>query len=80
MKGRTILKSIAVSTTASDFLADWNKTHLFNPKQTPHAKFHDAITISNAGRIQSTLRSVKNVVMLMKRKRFYLMPVKYYSK
>ncbi len=24
---------------------DWNKTHLFNPNWTPHAKFHDAMTI-----------------------------------
>jgi len=27
---------------------DWNKTHLFNPKWTPHSKFHDAMTILQA--------------------------------
>jgi hypothetical protein len=35
-------------TTIGGFLFDWNKTHLFNPKWTPHAKFHDAMTISLA--------------------------------
>lgn len=48
MKGRTILKAVAAFTTVGGFLADWNKTHLFNPKWTPHAKFHDAMTISLA--------------------------------
>jgi hypothetical protein len=28
------------------FLVDWNRTHLFNPNWPPHARFHDALTIS----------------------------------
>ena len=28
------------------FLADWNRTHLFNPHWPPHARFHDAMTIA----------------------------------
>ncbi len=44
-KGRILLTSIAALTAVGGFLADWNKTHLFNKKWTPHAKFHDAMTI-----------------------------------
>lgn len=43
--GRIILMSAAAFTAVGGFLADWNKTHLFNPRWTPHAKFHDAMTI-----------------------------------
>lgn len=43
--GRTLLTSVAAFTVAGGFLMDWNKTHLFNPRWTPHAKFHDAMTI-----------------------------------
>jgi hypothetical protein len=27
------------------FLGDWNRTHLFNPRWTPHSKYHDALTL-----------------------------------
>ncbi|WP_062542214.1 DUF6640 family protein [Rufibacter tibetensis] len=43
--GRTLLKAVAAFTTVGGFLMDWNKTHLFNDNWTPHAKFHDAMTI-----------------------------------
>jgi hypothetical protein len=44
-KGQQILTSVAVLTTVGGFLADWNRTHLFNPNWPPHAKFHDALSI-----------------------------------
>lgn len=41
-----LLTAIAALTTVGGFLADWNRTHLFNPDWPPHAKFHDALTIA----------------------------------
>lgn len=43
-----ILKFVAGAEIVAGFLVDWNRTHLFNPKWTPHAKFHDALSISMA--------------------------------
>ena len=44
--GRMLLLGVAGFTTVGGFLFDWNKTHLFNPRWTPHAKFHDGMTIT----------------------------------
>lgn len=43
--GRWILGGVATMATASGYLVDWNRTHLFNSNWPPHAKFHDAWTI-----------------------------------
>ncbi len=43
--GRVLLIGVAAFTSVGGFLFDYNKTHLFNPQWTPHAKFHDAMTI-----------------------------------
>ncbi len=43
--GRWILISASALTAGGGFLADWNRTHPFNPNWPPHAKFHDALTI-----------------------------------
>jgi hypothetical protein len=45
-KGPWVLTSVAALTTVGGFLADWNRTHLFNPDWPPHARFHDALTIA----------------------------------
>jgi hypothetical protein len=44
-KGRQVLTSVAALTSVGGFLADWNRTHLFNPNWPPHAKYHDALSI-----------------------------------
>jgi uncharacterized protein YneF (UPF0154 family) len=46
--GRGILFTIALFTTFGGFVIDVNYTHLFNPKWTPHARYHDALTITLA--------------------------------
>jgi hypothetical protein len=44
--GRKILLGMNVATALNGLLADWNRTHLFNSKWPPHAKFHDGMTLS----------------------------------
>lgn len=46
--GRIILSIIAVFTTVAPFLADWNASHIGNPLWPPHAKFHNAQTMTMA--------------------------------
>ncbi|UJF25708.1 DUF6640 family protein [Planococcus sp. 107-1] len=44
--GKIILGSVAVFTVLGGFIADMNKTHMKNPDWPPHAKFHDAMSIT----------------------------------
>ena len=48
LTGRIVLSIIAIGTIVSPFLADWNVTHIYNPEWPPHAKFHNAQTMSMA--------------------------------
>jgi hypothetical protein len=43
--GRRLLVGVAIATTIGGYAIDWNRTHLYNPRWTGHAKFHDAQTI-----------------------------------
>lgn len=45
LAGRILLSIVAVITSISPILADYNKTHLFNPTWPPHAKFHDGMSM-----------------------------------
>ena len=48
LTGRVILTVIAAGTIIGPFLADWNATHIYNPLWPPHAKFHNAQTMTIA--------------------------------
>ena len=38
--GRYLISLAALITVVAPILADWNKTHIFNPRWPPHARFH----------------------------------------
>ena len=44
--GKVLISVAAAGTTAGPYLADWNETHIKNPAWPPHAKFHNAQTMS----------------------------------
>ncbi|MBX9651156.1 MAG: hypothetical protein K2X57_29310 [Xanthobacteraceae bacterium] len=48
LTGRIVMSVIAIGTVVLPFLADWNETHIYNPEWPPHAKFHNAQTMSIA--------------------------------
>lgn len=43
--GKLLISFIGVFTALSPYIADWNKTHIYNPTWPPHAKFHNAQTM-----------------------------------
>ncbi|KAK5260020.1 hypothetical protein LTR40_004895 [Exophiala xenobiotica] len=46
LPARIVLSLIGTATAVGGYLADWNETHVFNPKWSPHAKFHNGQTMS----------------------------------
>jgi hypothetical protein len=46
--GRVVLGLVAVTTGVGGYIADWNHTHVYNPRWPPHAKFHNGQTMSSA--------------------------------
>ncbi|VTR75393.1 DUF6640 family protein [Cellulomonas hominis] len=58
MRPRTLLGAVGAATAVSGFAADWNRTHLFNPAWPPHARFHDAQTITTAAFLGSAAVAV----------------------
>ena len=46
--GKVLTSAAALVPAVGAFAADWNETHVFNPRWPPHAKFHNAQTITLA--------------------------------
>lgn len=44
--GRLLLSFVAISNSASPYIADFNYTHVYNPNWPPHARFHNGQTMS----------------------------------
>ncbi|GLY34205.1 hypothetical protein Amsp01_002290 [Amycolatopsis sp. NBRC 101858] len=44
--GKVLISLSAVGTMIGSYVADWNETHIHNPAWPPHAKFHNAQTMS----------------------------------
>ncbi|WP_020670947.1 DUF6640 family protein [Amycolatopsis nigrescens] len=44
--GKVLISLSAVGTMVGSYAADWNETHIYNPTWPPHAKFHNAQTMS----------------------------------
>jgi len=41
-----LASAVALATAVLPFVADWNETHLLNPRWSGHAKFHSAQTMA----------------------------------
>lgn len=44
--GRIAMSIAALSCSVSCYIADFNETHVYNPKWPPHARFHNGQTMS----------------------------------
>ncbi|PWW60211.1 hypothetical protein DFQ13_1076 [Actinokineospora spheciospongiae] len=54
--GKILISASAVISGAGPYVFDWNDTHIHNPHWPPHAKFHNAQTMSmGAGLAAATL-------------------------
>ncbi|WMJ74619.1 hypothetical protein RCC89_15815 [Cytophagaceae bacterium ABcell3] len=60
--GSKILTAVYGMTVVSGYVADWNRTHLFNPRWTPHSKFHDALSI-----LMATMNGASSLYFLHKK-------------
>ena len=44
--GKVLISVSALGTGVGVYIADWNESHIYNPAWPPHAKFHNAQTMS----------------------------------
>jgi hypothetical protein len=44
--GSILITFVGITTSVGCYIADWNETHIYNPRWPPHAKFHNGQTMS----------------------------------
>jgi hypothetical protein len=44
--GAILITVVGITTSIGAYIADWNETHIYNPRWPPHAKFHNGQTMS----------------------------------
>jgi hypothetical protein len=52
--GKVLISLSAAGTLIGSYVADWNETHIHNPTWPPHAKFHNAQTMSMGAALSLT--------------------------
>lgn len=52
--GKALLSLTSAWTAVGSYLFDWNETHIHNPEWPPHAKFHNAQTMSTGAALGLT--------------------------
>ncbi|MEV5720455.1 DUF6640 family protein [Amycolatopsis mediterranei] len=52
--GKVLISASAMGTLVGSYVADWNETHIHNPTWPPHAKFHNAQTMSMGAALSLT--------------------------
>ncbi|MET0635270.1 MAG: DUF6640 family protein [Chitinophagaceae bacterium] len=43
--GKILISIVAIYSALGSYIFDWNQTHIYNPRWSPHAKFHNAQTM-----------------------------------
>ncbi len=51
--GKVLLSLSGLWAAAGSYIFDWNETHIYNPEWPPHAKFHNAQTMSTGAALAS---------------------------
>lgn len=51
--GKVMISLVALTAGAGTFAADWNDTHIYNPRWPPHAKFHNAQTMVSGAQLSA---------------------------
>ena len=48
LAGKVLLSGSAIMTAVAPIMADWNGSHIFSPRWSPHARFHGVVSLGMA--------------------------------